>query len=151
MILGIMADAEPGTIYTYGDLTEALSEGTDREIDERVVGRAVRGARGKMLDLHQRTTTCVPTVGYRVAKASEHKMIAVDHRRRSERQMSWAVQTLNNVRWNEMDENSRLAHEAQITIMASMHQALKAIRSTQNRHERILKKLVKGEEAGSED
>jgi hypothetical protein len=142
VVLDLMHLAEPGTVFTYGDLIEALSDGTEREIDTRVVGRAVRAARRKMLDLYQRTATCVPNVGYRLARASEHKGIALVHRKKSERQMRWAVDTLNNVRWDEMDPNARMAHEAQLTIMAGMYQALQAVRKTQDRHERMLRKLV---------
>jgi hypothetical protein len=151
VVVGLMAEADPGTIFPYGDLIAALSDGTDREIDVPVVGRAVRGARGKMLELYQRRATCLPGVGYRIASASEHKAIAVDHRRKSERQMRWAVRTLSHVRWEEMDPNARMAHEAQLTIMAGIYQTVQAMRKTQDRHERVLRDLVAGKAAQPEN
>jgi hypothetical protein len=146
VIVDLVSGRDPGTVFQYPELIAALRAGTDREIDDRVVGRAVRAANSELLARFQRMLHSLPRVGYRLAAAAEHRNFALARREKASNQMEWAVKTLQNVRWDEMDANARAAHEGTLMVLAGLHQAIQAVQQTQKRHEKMIQLALSGVE-----
>jgi hypothetical protein len=142
LVVELVRDADPGTLFDFKTLTSALQWGTTREINRRVITAAVTAANRTLLVEQKRILHSIAGVGYRLAHANDHTRLADGRKARAHAQLQWAVDTLAHVRWDEMDPNVRAAHEAQLMIVAAHHQALSALKRTQDRHEQILRQLV---------
>src|ERR1039458_2123642 len=137
IVIDTVRGAAPGTTFMFDALTLALQEGTDRLIGRVAVGAAVRGANVWLLKEEKRILHSVKGVGYRVALASEHSGLALVNKRRADRQLEWGVRTLRDVRWDELDANSRAAHEGQLMILSGLYQAVHALNVRQTRLESL--------------
>lgn len=142
VIVNMVCGGEPGTVYTYDEITEALQSGTDRTYDRRMVQSVVRLAKLRLLREHRRTLTVVTNVGYRVAHARDHRGIASDQTKRGERQMRRALATMENARLEEMTAAERELHIAQCAINAAVYAEQRRILSRQNRTEVIIARLT---------
>jgi len=142
VIVNLVCGAEPGTVYTYDELTESLEDGTDRTYDRRMVQSVVRLAKLRLLREHRRTLTVVPNVGYRVAHARDHRGIASDQSKRGERQMRRALATMENARLEEMTTAERELHIAQCAINAAVYAEQRRLTSRQNRTDTIIARLT---------
>lgn len=107
---------EPGQVYSYAELARALGAGSSRIYTIREVRQAVAACVSRLLREHQRRLHNIRLVGYRVAPAVHHMSLAKGDRRRADRQLLRGLQTLRHVRWEEMDENTRRAHEGHLMI-----------------------------------
>jgi len=121
VILDTVKQAEPGRLFTYRELTEALSIGTGHVYDHRAVCSAVRAATTRLLHEAQRRLHNVPLAGYRVAPASEHMRLARTDKRRADVQLRRGVETLRHVRWDELDPNARAAHEGTLMVTEALY------------------------------
>jgi hypothetical protein len=143
VIMDLVAIKEPLDILAYDYLVELLQEGlVTRTITRQTVMQTVRAANPVMLEEHQRCLRVIRGVGYQVAPASEHRSLALERRRRADRQLEMAVHTLQNVRWNEMEPSAREAHQALLTVVGAMWQAMEAIKSRQDKMDKILSQIV---------
>jgi len=121
VILDYVRDGVPGRLYTYEELGQVLSVGTDRSYDDKAVGGVVRQAAPRLLSEQQRRLHNVKLAGYRLAPASEHMALARHDKRRADTQIRRGVHTLRHVRWDEMDENTRRAHEGHLMITETLY------------------------------
>jgi hypothetical protein len=122
VVLDHVQGGHPGTVYTYSELGKALSDGTDRQYTERDVQAIVRQCAPRLSKEQARALTNVPTVGYKLALASEHSMLAIGHTRKAEAQLHRGVELLTHARFDEMDENQRRAHEGHLMITSALYQ-----------------------------
>lgn len=124
VILDLVDGKEPGTVFKYEDLIAALSAGTDHRYTRPEAQRIVTMACPRMLKEQARTLHNVINVGYRLAPAAYH-MVLADHRKsRADKQLLRGVQVLQHVRWEEMDANQRLAHEGHLLIVGALYQQM---------------------------
>jgi hypothetical protein len=120
VVIDHVRDGEPGRVYTYDELGAALAEGTDHIYSVDAVRAAVTASCARLLKEHQRALHNVRLVGYRLAYAKDHMGLALIRKRRADVQIKRGLQTLRHVRWDEMDENTRRAHEGHLMITESL-------------------------------
>lgn len=137
VVIDHVKSGAPGTLYEYAALVDALNVGSEREHGIEDVRQAVAACIPRLLQEHQRRLHNVRTLGYRLAPASEHMSIARRDKRRADVQLKRGLHTLRNVRWEELDENTRRAHEGHLMIteaiyanQASLDQRVRRIEET---------------------
>lgn len=144
VILDMVADQEPGTVFTFAQVAQVLAAGTNRRYSTQSVRNIVTQACRRMLKEQQRTLHNVRCVGYRLAKASDHRGLALARKQRADVQMRLGLATLRNVRWDEMDEQTRAAHEGQLMVASAIWQQMQALERRQSRVEQVLQSVIDG-------
>ena len=144
VVIDLVHGAEPGRVYTYGELCAALNDGTEREYGIPAVRMIVLGSTHMLEKQHQRTLHNVRTVGYRLALAREHMGLAVVRQDRANKQMRKGLHLLQHVRWEEMDENSRRAHEGHLILTSMLYRNQVALEGRVRRAEQAIENLVTG-------
>lgn len=142
VVFSLMQNAEPNTVFSYDRLQQALSVGTDRAIDRRTVGTAVRAANKKLLSEQRRSIVVIPNVGYRVVEAKEHMTLGLARRDRSEVQLAAGFEVLKQTRIEELDEPERSLHRGQLMIMAALYDAIRTTRKRQDVQDRVIEDLL---------
>lgn len=138
VVLDYVKNAEPGHQFTYRELGVALSEGTDRDYTVPAVQSVVRSSLRALEREWKRTLQNVPRVGYRVALAREHMGLALVRRERADSQLRKGLSVLENVRYDEMDENTRRAHEGHLMVTAALVANQIALNKRMTRIEELL-------------
>lgn len=141
VVLDLVADKALGFLFPYPYLITALSAGTDKCYTRAEVQRIVTATCPRMLKEQARTLHNVPNVGYRIAEAAYHLSLAHSRKSRADKQMLRGVQVLEHVRWDEMDENQRMAHQGQLLITNALYQSMKALERRQIEVERAIKQI----------
>lgn len=142
VVIALVRDHAPGTIFTYEQIATALEEGVERKFDRTDVQQTVRLAKMRLLREQKRTLACVPNVGYQLAHAKEHRGIAEGHTKRGQRQMKRALVTMENARLDEMTPAERELHLAQCEINQRLYQEQKRILAKQSRHDQLIARLT---------
>lgn len=141
VLLDFVKGKEAGAVFSYGEIAAALSEGSTKAYTERdVKGLAVK-VYPRLLKEQARALHNVRNVGYRLAPASQHVALANHRQTKADRQMLRGVQTLQHVRWDEMDANQKLAHEGQLLVVGALYQSMKALERRQNAVEAAIKRV----------
>ena len=136
----IVARADPGQLLEYDFLAKALSEGTTKEYERSHVQQSVTRAERKLsLDL-SRSLVNIRNRGYKVALASEHSIIATRRRQKAGSMLDRGLRTLQHVRWEEMDDNQRQAHQGQLMVISALHSAMEGIDKRLSRIESAIEK-----------
>lgn len=140
VIIDLVRNANPGKIFTFDELTTVLAEGSERPWDLDGIRAATSRATFRLSRETQRALISVRGVGYKVAQASEHTMVANDRKRKADRQLSRGLAVLQNVRWEEMDENQRNAHQGQLMMLSAIVSQQKSFERRMVRVEDAIKK-----------
>jgi Arc/MetJ family transcription regulator len=119
-VIDLVKDHEPGRVFTYEEFGDALSAGADKTFTVPRVRAAVVSATPRLLREQQRALHNVRLVGYRLAFAKEHSGLALMRRRRADIQTKRALHLLRHVRWEEMDENTRNAHQGHLMVTEAL-------------------------------
>lgn len=122
VILDYVKTGTAGQLYPYQEFADALAAGTDKTVTVVDVQRVVQRLITRLLREQQRRLHVVTRVGYRLAPAAQHMALAHGDRRKGETQIKKGLETLRHVRFEEMDDNTRRAHEGHLLI----HEALYA-------------------------
>jgi hypothetical protein len=146
VICDFIGDKEPGEVIDYKTLSAALSIGTDRVFDWRAVQAAARNA-GPMLGRRwKRALQNVRGVGYRIAPADEHVVLAVARQDKAGRQLKRGFEILRDTRLEEIkDPESRRLHEGQLIVLSSLMHIAAAHEKRLNRIEAAINRAT-GEE-----
>jgi hypothetical protein len=142
VIIDLVKADEPGTIYTYDVLRTALNEKSTKSYDVSEAQAAVRNANSRLLREQSRVLRCVIRTGYKLALANEHAPLALDRRRRGNRQYQRGLELLENVRLEELDENARNLHVGHMMITKAVIEHLGALTKRQAASDEIIKKLA---------
>jgi bacterioferritin-associated ferredoxin len=142
VVLDLIGDAPPDTVFTYEQIIEELDNGGDHSHDLREVQAAVRQANKRLQDLRKRLLVNVITVGYRVAQAREHLGVVHTRIRRSDRQIREAMRAGESARLDEMTEQQRNLHIAQMTINSEVYTQLRRTRQDQKRMADLIARLT---------
>lgn len=142
VVIELVCEAAPGTQFTFGRLADALAAGTSRTFDRRDVQQVVRLANHRLLREHRRCLRSVRGVGYAVAHANDHRELAGARNRRGTRQFKWALETLENVRLDEMTEEQRKIHLAQLEINSRLMEQQRRILRRQTQQDRVIASLT---------
>lgn len=142
VILDVVRDKEPGTIFPFDVLAAELAKGCDRDFSVIDVRSAVSRAERRLLSEQSRALLNVRGHGYKVAHAAEHSLIARNRKARSDVLLRKGMHTLRNVRWEEMDENQRAAHEGTLLVLGAVMAAHDEMRRRQERIEQRLREAM---------
>jgi hypothetical protein len=137
VLLDHVKEGDPGRVYFYEELIDALSRGGPQQ-SVQSVQRIVRAALKRLLHEQQRTLKCVINTGYQLAFASEHLVLSGDRTKRGMTQWQHARLLLEEVRWGEMDTNARKAHQGMLLIMQGFWGQLEGHEKRIRRIERAL-------------
>lgn len=138
VVLDFVSDSEPGTCFSYDSLCNVLSEGSPKRFGKEGARQVVLHANKKLLTIHQRTLRNVRGEGYKLAHAFEHMDLADVRKSRANRQMDYALNLLNNVDWDAMDENQRKAHMAQLALTSAVINNQRALDARLSRVEKAI-------------
>lgn len=144
VILDYVKGRDAGTVFTYEELAAELSRGADKEYAEKDVQSLASRLYPRLLKEQARALHNVPNVGYRLAPASFHVALANHRQSKADKQMLRGVQTLRHVKWEEMTENERLAHEGQLLIQGALYQQMRALEMRQDKVEQAIKRARLG-------
>lgn len=144
VIVSLVSSASPMTVLTHSQMMAALQEGLTQPVTLERARNARARAETRMLREIGRTLEAVHGIGYRVAKAAEHKRMSGARKRRADRQMFRGVQLLKNVRWDELSDEQRKAHEAQLVIMSSLYENQRSFDRRLRRAEDAIMSIVRG-------
>jgi hypothetical protein len=148
VIVDFVHGAPPGRVFTFAELEDELARGASRAYGRAAVSGIVAGANRRLLREHHRRLHSVRGQGYRLAPAAEHVVLASADRHRADKQLARGLETLRNVRWEEMDENQQAAHRGQLMVLESVASAQAALDQRMDRIEQALDDLVRrGDEA----
>lgn len=140
VILDLVKDKPAGTIFAYSDLADSLSVGTNTRYEIQAVRTVVIAIYPRMLKEQARALHNIRNVGYRLAPASHHVALATGRQAKADKQMLRGIQTLQNVRWDEMDANQRMAHEGQLLVTSALYQQMQALERRQSAVEDSIKR-----------
>ena len=139
VLIDMVKDKPAGEVFTYRQIQDALAEGCNHDYDIRdIQGLAVK-VYPRLLKEQARALHNIRNVGYRIAPAAYHVTLASDRASKADKQLLRGVQTLQNVRWDEMDQNQRMAHEGQLLIAGALYSQMKALERRQNAVEVAIK------------
>lgn len=142
VIIDLVEGAEPGTLYRYDELGEALSAGTSRVYGRSDICGAVGQANDRLLREQCRSLHNVRGVGYRLALAVDHRRLALVRKSRADTQLKKGVLMLSNVKWDEMDPASRAAHEATLIMVSAVYEQTRSLERRQSATESVIQKLL---------
>ena len=142
VILDYVKDGAAGHVYSYDELAQALSVGSNHAYSLREVQGVVAHALVRMLKEQARILHNVRHVGYRLAPGSYHLTLAGERQEKADKQMLRGLQTLQHVRWEEMTPNERLAHQGQLLISGALYQQMKAIERRQTAIEESISRAI---------
>lgn len=142
VVIEYVKEGEPGRIFTIDELAAALSVGVDHSFEKRSVQAIVRNTTNALEKTYKRTLHAVPTVGYRLAYAKEHMGLACLRQDKANRQLRKGLHILENVRWDEMDENTRQAHEGHLMLTSAIYRNQIALESRMRRVEKSIENLI---------
>jgi len=145
VVLDLVKGKPAGAVFTYEDIAVALSVGASRTYKPTEVSVIVSAAYPRLLKEQARALHNVRGVGYRLAPAAYHVVLANGRQSRADRQMLRGMQTLQNVRWDEMDSNQRLAHEGQLMITSALVRQMRALDKRQSAVEDAIRRARGGE------
>lgn len=132
VVLDLVSGRDPGTVFSYEELIDALSADTDHRYTKHDVQLIVTASCPRMLKEQARTLHNIRNVGYRLAPAEYHVTIANHRKDRADKQLLRGLQVLQHVRWDEMDQNQRLAHEGQLIVAGALYQQMRALERRQS-------------------
>jgi hypothetical protein len=141
VLLDHFAKGEAGQTYEYAELLALLSEGVDHVYKRADLQRIVVGLQPALLREQQRAIHNVRLVGYRLAPAREHQRLALERKRKSDTQMARGFQILRDVRWDELGEQERKAHEGTLLLVSEMMGQMHALERRQSAVEQAIRRL----------
>lgn len=141
VVFELARDADPDTTFTYGQLTEALSEGLDEPVPRERVYRAVGDGNKTLLRERKRYLQVVPGQGYRVIHTSEAVSVAMDKKGRASTYLRKGLDVLRNARLDELDQAQRTLHEGQLLVMAGLYEATERSEKRHDKAESLIADL----------
>ncbi len=133
VVYDLTSEAEPGELFDYHQLTDALAEGLDEKPDRTRVYRAVAAANKTLLRERKRYLGVVKGRGYKLLSASEHLPTALVRKDRAQTHLQRGIELLRDARLDELTEAQRTLHEGQLMILSGVYHA---VRDSHKRHDK---------------
>lgn len=140
VLLDLMQGKPPGTVFKYEELAEELSRESNHQYSTSDVKAVAHRMYVRLLKEQGRALHNIRNVGYRLAPAALHVTLANERKWKADRQMLRGYQTLQHVRWDEMNENERRAHEGQLLIVGALYQQMRALEKRQDSIEEAIRR-----------
>lgn len=128
----------PGVTFTYEDIQVALKDSSDRVFSIHDVQSIVRASLKRLERECQRTLLNVRGTGYRIAYAKDHMSVAHIRETKANTQMRAALSVLRNVKFEEMDENTRKLHQGTLMVVSAVYEQQQSLMRRQNAVERAI-------------
>lgn len=144
VVCDLVSAAPVGHVFDYDSLAEALSH-PEKTFGRRDVLAAISKIQSKISKTTKRALRNVRGTGYRICQASEHREVANWRRDRAAKQIERGVVVLRNVRWDELNEQQRLAHEGTLLLMSGLSAQQKAQESRIDRLEALIQTAIKNQ------
>lgn len=141
VVIEMMREDEPGTLYTFDRLIEELQRESPREFSRSDVCGVIARSLPRVERELKRTLVSVRDTGYRLALASDHVMVGTSRKARADKQLKRGLSALQNVRWDEMTEDQRRAHTGTLLIVSALHHNMSALDDRLSRVERAVSKI----------
>ena len=135
VLIDAVATSKPGTVFTYDQLQDIL--GLDSKERTRAV---VIAAQHRLLREFSRTLENVRGTGYRMVDASEHCRLAHGRKRRADNQLRRGLHILRHVRWEELSDEARKAHQGTLMISEALYRVQRSHESRLARIEDAIRK-----------
>ena len=142
VILDHVKDKQAGSVFTYGELAAALSANSNHTYTAKEARSIASGVYSRLLKEQGRALHNVRNVGYRIAPASMHVTLANGRKHKADLQMLRGLQTLQHVKWEEMDANQRAAHEGQLLVVGALYQQMQSLEKRQGSVEEAIKRIM---------
>lgn len=142
VIIELVSEAEPGTVFDYDQFTKSLVYPGSGPFDRKRVQQIVRLTNKRLLREFKRLLRPVNGIGYTIAFAKDHVELAEQRNRKSVRQIKWAVDTLDNVRLDEMTDQQRAVHLGQQIINKELLTVQRRILRQQKQQSRVIANLT---------
>jgi len=148
VVFDLAREAPANTTFEYPVLLATLLEGltTDRKITRKHVYKAIAGANKLLLVQQQRYLSVVKDVGYRILAADEHSDVALSRYRRGHAEVKRGMTILQNVRWDEMEPESRKVHEGTMLVLSGVAQAFQVMARDVSVHQQLIDGLLEGQQ-----
>lgn len=143
VVFELMQDAEPGTLFLFARIADALQVGVSDLITHERACAAARSANALLLRERQRSTVAVRGRGYRVIQASEHVGVAVQRKQRAGHQLRAGLALLQRCRLDELSDKERQRHEGFTLAIAGVVTAVDYIHARQQRQEKVIDSLTR--------
>jgi hypothetical protein len=144
VLLDYVQGKPPGTVFLYEELQDVFSSGTNKKYTKNEAQRIVTESCPRMLKEQNRTLHNMRNVGYRIAHAAQHVVLASYRKERGEKQFLRSEQVLIHVHLNEMTQNERREHQGQLIMMIAMRQQLTALERRQSAIENAINRVMRG-------
>jgi len=132
VVYALFAEVPPDTTVGHDAIEAALDEGVDAVIDRKRVYEAVGKARKTLLKERRRYAVAVPGVGYRVIRADEHRVVAMERQDRAAREVRTGLAIVNGTRLEELDPANRRLHLAYQQVLAHLVGWVASVRQRQD-------------------
>ncbi len=142
VIIDLVARRKPGDTLSFDELIAELSKGCERAFSQQEARQAIYRSERRMLSEQSRAMMSVRGYGYKVAFASEHDLIARNRKARSDHLLRKGLHVLRNVRWDEMSQNERAAHEGALMLLSGIMAAQEAMSARQDRMEQRIRETL---------
>lgn len=146
VLIDYLRDGEPGRVYPYPELMDALSAGANRAFDASAVRGIVAAIYPRLLKEQERALHSVRGVGYRLAYAREHAGLTRQRFHRSDVQAMRGLQTLRHVRWEELSSTERALTEGFLMLAENQHAQSRAFDRRLRAVENAIKAIAPGGE-----
>jgi hypothetical protein len=143
VVYELVQDAEPGDVFTYDSLIEALSEGLDETVSRHRAQAAVRAANRTYLQERRRYLTVVADVGYRVIRSDEQLPVALGKKARAQTYLKRGMEILQHVRMDELTPSQRVLHEGQLMILGGLYHATAESFRRHDKSEKLIADLTR--------
>jgi len=140
VLLDYVKDGEPGRLYPYDELAPVLANGTRRTYGIEEIRQVIAAMNPRLLKEQARLLHNVRSQGYRLALAREHMSLAHARKRRADVQMKHGLQMLRGVRWDELSENERKAHEGMLMVTSALWENQRALEGRM----RVVEEAIRG-------
>lgn len=142
IVCRLVSSRQPGDVITHDELRNALAEDYGGDVSDSKVRSACRRGGLRLLREQARALHAVPGVGYRIAPAADHRVLSRGRQRRADAQLKRGLALLKHVRWDEMSDNDRKAHEAQLVIMSGLYENQQAFERRLQRAESAIQRII---------
>lgn len=143
VVYDLTADAEPGELFYYAGLVDALAEGLDEAPDVRRVYPAVAAANKTLLRERKRYLGVVRGVGYRMLRADEHLGQAIVRKDRATGHLHRGREILRGTLLDELTTAQRALHQGQLMILSALCEAMDQSEKRHARAESLIEDIKK--------
>jgi len=126
VVYELVRDAEPGDVFTYDTIIDALSEGLVERPEKDRAHRAIYAVNKMLLQENKHYLSVIRGVGYRVIHAEEHLSVALTRKDQAQTYLQKGLDML---------------RHGQLMILAGVYQAVKMSEKRHQKQEGVINEM----------